>query len=89
MDTTAQPDEPHPENGPNRSGGHVWLLWGTVLLLVAYPLSIGSAVKLHRACPPAQPAIEAVYLPITFLMQRRQPLRAATLWYISAIWGEK
>lgn len=85
-EVTAQAKAPEPETEPARGGPSALLTWGLLVFLVAYPLSFGLAVRVHRSCPEARPAIEAAYRPLTFLAERFPPLRRATEWYLKVVW---
>jgi len=77
---------PQPDAAPMRGGGvATWLLWLSVVL-VAYPLSIGPAARLHQSVPAARPAIETFYRPLTLLMRRIPPLDVAIQWYVTVVW---
>lgn len=63
-----------------------WVIWFVVIVFIIYPLGIGPAAVLHKACPPARPAIEAAYKPMTLLADRCPPFRNMLISYVS-LWG--
>ena len=67
----------------DRNGGGFFAIAAVVMLLIAYPLSLGPAILVHPRCgPTAQGVIEAVYLPLQFLHENT-PLRKPLDWYVS------
>ena len=77
---------PQPDAAPQRGrGGATWLLWLSVLV-VAYPLSLGPAVKLYEAVPATRLAIATFYSPLKDLMYRIPPLQKAMEWYMKVVW---
>jgi hypothetical protein len=83
-----QNNEAPPER-THGAGGVYWLVWAPFLLLVVYPLSIGPAARLHKACPPARPAIEAAYYPLVALGKDNEKIASSLNWYVMKIWGVK
>jgi len=78
---------PQPDAPPERGGsGAISLLWLSFLLLVAYPLSIGPAARLHRSTPAARPAIETFYKPLELLIRSSPPIEKAFEWYVTVVW---
>lgn len=61
------------------------------LLLLAYPLSYGPAVKLYysKFFPfAARTIIEAAYYPLIFLMGKSEPFEQVMDWYIRLWFGK-
>jgi len=87
MDETSARDlAPQPPNGPQRGSHCAWVLQLLFLLLVAYPLSLGPAVKLLKSYPAIRPLVEAAYAPLVFLADRWSLLYDFLSWYIKTVW---
>jgi hypothetical protein len=55
--------------------------------LVLYPLSIGPAAIMHQKHAAARPALEAVYKPVTALVDYSPRVQRLLLWYMWKVWG--
>jgi hypothetical protein len=83
--------DPHPASKPTCSGGHSWLLWGSLILLVVYPLSVGPAQKLYhtplvRNDKSFRTVYGIVYAPIIVLHNKYRPIRKFYYWYLTEVW---
>jgi hypothetical protein len=78
----AAPVEPEP-----RRAGAGLALWLTLLLLVAYPLSVGPAVWLAERNVVPKKAVEVVYAPLEALAEHSQFAGRFLDWYVGLFWS--
>ena len=73
------------EESRSRGGSGMLAVIAAVMLLVAYPLSIGPAIVVHRnvSSRPAKQAIETMYVPLESLHNHApRPMQNLLEWYI-------
>ncbi len=83
----AKQSQPDPKAGEG-SLDLSWLLWVGVAIML-YLLSLGPAVKLHRAVPKSRPVIEAMYFWVEPLARSSPKFNAAAEWYVFNVWQVK
>lgn len=66
-------------------GGSLWILVSLICLLLAYPLSMGPALRCFRTHG-VPVAARVLYAPIIFAYEHNDKLRQAFDWYVS-LWG--
>jgi hypothetical protein len=75
----AQTESPDPQTTREASGSF-WFLWSFVLLLLAYPLSLGPVAKLYKGRRPPS-AVIAFYEPID-VVYKTSTGRNIVDWYL-------
>jgi len=76
--------EAHDSEAAQEKSGSAWLIWTVIVLLFAYPLSIGPAARHYGNSPPA--AVRAFYMPLGIAYDRNKGVRQALDWY-AGLWG--
>jgi len=86
--TETSPPEAQTSDSAHDKGGSLWILWGFMALLIAYPLSIGPVARFYKASSSRRPPsfVIAIYTPILALCDRSEVAGHTLVWYLG-LWG--